>query len=118
MIGRFLWISPQTAQSRLRNGGLLLAFLLHSLAMAMKEDKTEGKQAENEGVFLWFGDDLVVDGDPNHVITRPKIGETVSPTIESSHIKISDGFVDQARAHPRRSLSAPIKQVGRLNANA
>ena len=84
----------------------------------MKENKTQRKQAEDESVFLWFGDDLVVDGDLNHVITRPKIGETVSPTIESSCIKISDWFVDQARAHPGRSLSAAVKQVGRLNANA
>ena len=34
-------------------------FVLHS--PAMEENKTKCKQAEDEGVFLWFGDDLAVD---------------------------------------------------------
>ena len=84
----------------------------------MKENKTQRKEGEDEGVFFWFGDDLAVDGDPNHVITRPKTRETSSPTIESSRMEVSDWFVDQARAHPRGSLPAAVKQVGGLNANA
>ena len=33
-------------------------------------------------------------------------------------MEVANRFVDQARAYPRRSLSAAIKQIGRLNANA
>ena len=80
--------------------------------------KTQGKQAEDEGVFLWFGDDLAVDDDPHRAIGSPRKSRDTSPIIEGSRIKVSNRFVDQARSLPRRSLSAAVKQVGRLIANS
>ncbi len=37
-------------------------------AMAVEEDKTEGKQAEDKGVFFWFGDDGAVHPNAQAVI--------------------------------------------------
>ena len=49
---------PRPQIRRLRSGRLL-AFL--SPIAAMKENKTQSKEGEEEGVFLGFGDDLAVD---------------------------------------------------------
>ena len=35
----------------------MLAFLLHSAVMAVEEDKGERKEAKDQGVFFWFGDE-------------------------------------------------------------
>ncbi len=101
-------------RSRVDNGGGLTFLLLPT----MKKYKTQRKQAEDEGVFLRFGDDLAVDNNPHRAVRRSRKSRNSSPIIESSRIEVADGFVDHARALPRRSLPVPIKQVGRLNANA
>ena len=49
---------------------MLVAFL-HS--PAVENNKGEGKEAEEEGVFFWFGDDLAVDDNLHRI---RKIGET------------------------------------------
>ncbi len=91
-----------------------MAFLL--LRYAAGNHKAQSKEAEDEGIFLRFGDDLAVDDDPQR---RAKSGSSTSTVdIEGSRIKVSDGFVDQARSHPRRSLIVAVKQVRRLNANS
>ena len=82
---------------------------------AVEDDKGEGKEGEEEGVFLRFGDDLAVDGDRQRA---SKSGQTTSNGSEVSRIKVADGFVEDAGSNPRRSLPASVKQVGRLNANA
>ena len=42
--------------------GRCLAFLEKSAA---ENDKTQGKQGEDEGVFFWFRNDLAIDDNPN-----------------------------------------------------
>ena len=96
----------------------MAAFLL--LQMAAENDKAQRKQTEDEGVFLWFGDDLAVDDNPHRVVPRRKSAGAASIFMisEGSRKEVANRFVNQARSHPRNSLSAPIKQVGRLDANA
>ena len=74
-----------------------LSFLLHS---PMKENKTQRKEAEDEGVFFWLGDDLAVDSDLyGSGVGRRKSGKCARP-VEGSHMEVADGFVDQAGARP------------------
>ena len=88
--------------------------------MAAEENEGQRKEGEDEGVFFWFGDDLAVDGDSNLGNSRRKMdgATSISMIIEGSRKEVANRFVNQARSHPRKSLSAPIKQVGRLVANA
>ena len=96
---------------------MLALFLLE---VAASNHKTQCKEAEDKRVFFWFGDDLAVDGDSNLGTSRRKIAGAASTLIiiEGSRKEVANRFVNQARSHPRKSLSAPIKQVGRLDANA
>ena len=84
----------QAADHEVDNGGGLALFLLHSTAM--KENKDQSKQAKDKSVFSGFGDDLAVD-------YRPHVAKTGIGTrpVESSRMKVADGFVDYAGAHPR-----------------
>ena len=80
----------------------------------MKENKGQRKEAEDNGVFLRFGDDLAVDDNSNRAVglrrkTRPRIARS-TPIIVCSRKEVPDGFVQDARAHPRRSISAGIVQ--------
>ncbi len=88
----------------------MLAFLL---LLAMEENKAEGKQAEDEGIFFRFRDDGAVDGDPHPAKRRKK--RTL--TIVSSRKEVANGFVDQAGAHPSRSIPAGIRQSASRNTN-
>ena len=55
--------NPRASRSRRsKTYGLLAAFLL---LPAMKEDKTQSKQAKDQGIFFWFGDELAVDHNPH-----------------------------------------------------
>ena len=88
------------------------------LDVAAKDNKTQSEQAEDEGVFFWFGDDLAVDNNPHRAVRRSRKSRDASPIIEGSRIEVADGLVDYTGAHPRRSLIVAVNQVGRLNANA
>ncbi len=79
----------------------------------MEEHKAEGKQAEDEGVFFRFGDDLAVDDNSHRAIgLRRKTSIPHSPTIiEGSRKEVADGFVDNAGAHPSRRIPAGIAQT-------
>ena len=85
----------------------------------MEENEGDGKQTEDEGVFLGFGDDLAVDDDPNRAIglrrkTRSSRRRTI---IESSRMEVADGFVEDAGAHPSRRIPAGIGQIAPGDAN-
>ena len=56
----------------------------------MKENKDQRKEAEDEGVFLRFGDDLAVDNNPHRAAgLRRKTSIPRSPTIiEGSHKEV------------------------------
>ena len=90
--------------------------------IAAKDDKAEGKQAEDKGVFLWFRDDLAVDGDLYGAsAVRRKIGMqgSHSPSmIESSRKEVANGFVDNASTRPSRRRSAGIGQSASGDTNS
>ncbi len=68
--------------------------------MAMKEDKAQSKQAEDEGVFFRFGDEGAVDSDLyGSLRRRRKIGVRRGAVV-SSRKEVTDGFVDDACARP------------------
>ena len=113
----------QSANHRLRvdGGGLLTAFLLE---VAADNHKTQGKEAEEEGVFLRFGDDLAVDDNPNRAVglrrkkRRPSQIESIhSLIIEGSRKEIANGFVDDARARPSGRIPGGIGQSASRDAN-
>ena len=99
----------RSTKRRLRSwgGGLGLAFPLHFAAV--EENEGQGKEAEDEGVFFWFGDDLGVDSDLYRAagICR-KISTRV--IIVGSRKEIPNRFIQNAGAHPSRSLPAGIGQ--------
>ncbi len=88
--------------------------------MAVEENESERKQAEDKSIFFRFGDDLAVDDNSHRVVPRRKMAGATSifMIIEGSRKEVANRFVDHARSHPRRSLPAAVKQVGRFNANA
>ena len=64
----------------LRSCGLLAAFPL--LMAAMKENKAQSKQAKDESVFFWFGDDLAVDPNLHRAVgvcRKPRPPTSTSP---------------------------------------
>lgn len=79
----------------------------------MEEGKVQSKQAEEEGVFFRFEDDLAVDGDLHAAARRKK----VSRTIVGSRKEIDDGFIVQAGARPSRRLIGGIGQTASRDAN-
>ena len=79
----------------------------------MEEDKTQSKQAGEEGVFFRFEDDRAVDGDL-HVVDRRK---KVSRIIVGSRKEIDDGFIDQAGTRPSRRLIGGIGQTASRDTN-
>ena len=87
----------------------------------MEENKTQSKQAENEGVFFRFGDDLAVEGDLQRaIVARRKPGILIAPTIirESSRKEVANRFVDDAGAYPSRRIPDGIGQTAPGNANS
>ena len=92
---------------QLRSGGL--AFLL---SIAMKENKTQGKEGEDEGVFFRFRDEGAVDDDPHRAVRlRRKPGfptASTPPIIQGSRIEVANRFVQDAGAYPSRRLPAGI----------
>ena len=95
-------------RSQVDSGGLLATFLL---PMAMEEDKAQGKEGEDEGVFLRFGDDLAAD-DNLRLIAAGKPRVSKSKTIESSRMEVADGFVDDAGTAPTGRCPGGIGQSG------
>ena len=86
---------PRPLGARLQSGGWL-PFLLE---VAAGNHKTQGKQAKDQRVFFRLWDDLVVDYRP-HV---PKTGMCARP-VESSRMKVADGFVEDAVANPKPKM--------------
>ena len=87
--------------------------------MAADNHKSQSKQAEDEGVFFWFGDDLAVD-DHSHrsVACRRKPGIRRAIIIEGpSRKEVADGLVDDARAHPSRRIPGGVGQSASRDAN-
>ena len=79
--------------------------------MAMEENKAQRKEAENESVFFWFGDDLAVDSDLYRATAAcHKIAtqEAISVAIESSLKEVANRFVQNAGAYPNRGIPAGI----------
>ncbi len=88
--------------------------------MAVEENKTEGKEAEDERVFLWFGDDLAVDSDLYRATAAcHKIAtqEATSVVIEGSRKEVANRFVQNAGARPSRRIPNGIGQTASRDAN-
>ena len=97
---------------------MLAAFLL--LPVAAENDKAQRKEAEDESVFFWFGDDLAVDDNPHRATAachKIAIQEAISVVIEGSRKEIADGFAEDAGSHPSRSIPAGIGQGASRDAN-
>ena len=89
------------------------------MEVAAENDKAQGKEGENEGVFFWFGDDLAVDDNPHRTCgVRRKIRPVAHPIIESSRKEVANRFVNYAGAYPRRSLPVGKGQIASVNANS
>ena len=84
--------------------------------MALEEDEDQGEEAEDEGVFLRFGDDLAVDSNLYRALC---ICRKISSRgiIVGSRKEVADGFVDQAGARPSRSLPVGKGQIAPRDAN-
>ena len=79
--------------------------------MAMKKNKTERKQAEDKGVFFWFGDEAAIESDLHRrCATCRKMG-TISIIIEGSCNEVADRFVKDAGAKPTGRLIGGIAQI-------
>ena len=92
-----------------------MAFLL--LEVAAEEDKTQRKQAEHEGVFSWFGDDLAVDSDLYGSVRVVRKIDTIRRSTVGSYKEVADGFVQNARTCPSRSIPSGIGQSASGDAN-
>ena len=91
------------------------------LPIAADNHKTQRKEAEDKGVFFWFGDDLAVEGDLQRTVAaRRKPGILIASTIirECSRKEVANGFVDDAGAHPNRRLPVGIGQSVSGDANS
>ena len=78
----------------------------------MEENKGKGKQAEDEGVFFWFWNELAVDNEPHRALRIRREARRRNPNlpiiIGSPAKEIADGFVEDAGARPRRRRPAGI----------
>ncbi len=87
----------------------------------MEENKTHGKEGEDEGVFFRFRDDLAVDNNSHRAGgIRRKIGRisfTTSSTIDGSRKEVADGFVQNTRTRPSRGIPCGIGQSASGDAN-
>ncbi len=79
--------------------------------------KTEGKEAEDEGIFLRFGDDLAVDDNPHRAAGIRRKCRLKCGIIEGSRKEIADRFVQNAGTHPSRRIPAGIGQSAPRNTN-
>ena len=91
-------------KSRADSGGLTFP-----LSMAMEEDKAQRKQAEEEGVFLGFGDDLTIDDNSHRAFRIRRKPSGWSAGTEGSRKEIANGFVQNAGANPSRRIPAGIR---------
>ena len=82
----------------------------------MEEDKDERKQAEDEGIFFWFGDDLAVDSNLYRALC---ICRKISSRgiIVGSRKEIPNRFIQNAGAHPSRRIPGGIGQIAPRDAN-
>ena len=74
-------------------------FLL--LAVAATEDKAEGKQTKHKRVFFRFGDDGVVDNNPQRAAAIYRKKRPRTDVIEGSCKEIANRFVQNAGAYPK-----------------
>ena len=85
--------------------------------MAAENDKAQGKEAEDEGIFLRLRDGLAVDDNPHRAAgirrkKRPRI-----EVIEGSRMEVADRFVQNAGTHPSGRLPVGIGQSASGDAN-
>ena len=105
-------------QRRLRSCcGLGMLPLLFLLAVAMKENKANREQSKHKGVFLRFGDDLVVDDNPHLAGGARKARGQSLVVVEGSRKEVADGLGDDARPRPRRRSAGGIGEIASRNAN-
>ena len=93
----------------------MAAFLLHYAAM--EENKAQRKQAEDKSIFFWFGDDLAVDDNPHRAGGIRRKCSMPCGTIEGSRKEVANGFVQNARTYPSRSIPARIGETASGNTN-
>ena len=82
----------------------LALFLLH---LAAAEDEGESKEAEEEGVFLRFGDDGAVHSELEGVGWAGEKSAGLGrrrQAVEGSRIEVADGLGQQAGASPIHSF--------------
>ena len=76
----------------------------------MEEDKTQGKEGEDEGVFFGFGDDLAVDNNPHRAVgvrRKPRTIRGPHFIIEGSRKEIADGLLRMPA--PVQDEDAPLE---------
>ncbi len=102
---------------------------LFLLPAAMKEDKAQSKQTEDEGVFLRFGDDgAAMKANLHRALRvrrkeRPRTGK-IRQIVESdgsivrTRLKLAERLVEQAGAAPSRSVVVLISKGAAADPNA
>ena len=93
-----------------------MAFLLE---VAAAEDKTQGKEAKDKGVFFGFGNDGAVNSELKVVgWSREKSAGVADQRVAvSSRIEVANGFGEQARTIPR-GAGGPNAIVSKGSADA
>ncbi len=110
----------------LQSGGWL-AFSLHSAAM--KEDKAQRKQAEDQGVFFWFGDDgaamkaklhraSTIGRKTGSCVGQPRLIVESEDSIRGSRLKLAERLGQNARSAPSRSVVVFIAKRSSADPNA
>ena len=85
--------------------------------MAMKENKTQGKEGEDKGVFFWLRNDGAVNAQSHSAAGKIRSQPRIDPHILNE--EISNRLVQHARPRPRRSLSCETSIVeGAAHPNA
>ena len=86
----------------------------------LNNHKDQGKQAEEEGIFFGFGNDLAIDDHPHRAVgvrRKPRTIWGAHFIIEGSRMEVADGFVQNARTYPSGRIPGGIGQIAPRDAN-
>ena len=85
--------------------------------MAMEENKAQRKEAEDEGVFFGFGDDLAVDDNPHRAAGIGRKKRSRTDVIEGSCKEVANRFAQNAGAYPSGSIPGVIGHIASRDTN-